>query len=405
MRTVRCEVLLLFIILAGCGKANSNAPELDITAKHPATWLTGHRAAYRVTPFQCRECHGSDLKGGITKVDCFNQGSLATCHANGHGPRSIIHALPFKDPLLHGPEASKDLVICQDCHGTSGGPGSNPRFNVLIGSLVTGCEASGCHLANMAHPKPWNTHGSSGNQANACALCHGATFGGGSGPACSNCHKLLVAGKLPTPGQCISCHGNPPAGASVPNIGGSHAAHAALPELNNNCQPCHNGGGYNSAIHFAFSNHTAARVSFLQSYNAKSGQAQFNRASGTCANVRCHGGQLTPAWGTVFNAASDCLKCHSAGTAQFNGYFSGKHDLHLTLGLFCTDCHDMTNKTAPYHFSNLSSAALNQPAANTIRSYINYNRTVQPPTCFITSAPPPGTQFTGCHSGQKSWLP
>jgi predicted CxxxxCH...CXXCH cytochrome family protein len=257
----------------------------------------------------------------------------------------------------------------------------------------------------MAHPKPWNAHGSSGNQANACSLCHGTTFGSGNGPACSSCHARLVAGELPVKGQCVSCHANPPGGTTPPDRAGSHAAHAVLPELNNNCQPCHNGSGYSSAIHFAFRNHTVARVSFLQTYNAKSGPAIFYRTAGTCANVKCHGGRVTPVWGTTFSAATECLKCHSAGSSQYNGYVSGKHDLHLGLGLFCTDCHDMTGQTAPNHFSNLSSAALNQPASSTIRSFINYNRTAQPPTCFITTAPPPGTQFTSCHSSLKSWLP
>lgn len=405
MRTVRCAVVLFFIILAGCGRTNSSAPELDSTEKHPTTWLTGHRAAYRANPVQCRECHGVDLKGGITKIDCFNQGGLTTCHANGHGPRSITHALPFTAPSLHGPEASKDLVICQDCHGTPGAAGSNPRFNVLIGSLVTGCEGSGCHLLNMAHPKPWNTHGAAGNQGNACSLCHGSTFGGGSGPACNSCHARLVAGELPIRGRCISCHGNPPTGATPPDRGGSHAAHAALPGISNNCQLCHEGGGYGSAVHYAFRNHTVAKVAFLPSLNARSGSALFGKTSETCANIKCHGGQVTPAWGTVLDVATACLKCHAAGSSQYNSYISGKHDFHLNLGLFCTDCHDMASQTAPNHFSNLSSAAFNQPAYRTIRSYINYNNNAQPPTCFITTAPPPGTQFTACHGSQRSWLP
>jgi predicted CxxxxCH...CXXCH cytochrome family protein len=254
----------------------------------------------------------------------------------------------------------------------------------------------------MAHPKPWNTHGLSGNQANACALCHGATFGGGNGPACKDCHVQLVAGELPVRLQCVSCHGKPPAGTAAPNRAGSHGAHAALPELAGNCAACHKGGGYGSSIHLSFSNHTAARVSFSQAYSAKSGAATFVRATMSCENVRCHGGQTTPAWGSSLDPASECLKCHAPGTGQYNGYFSGQHTFHLTLGLFCTDCHSMASQTVPSHFSNLSSSALNQPAAATIRSYINYTKSTQA-TCLITTAPPPGSTFTACHSGLRTW--
>lgn len=402
MKTVRFGIVLLCLMLTCCGKSGNDAPSLDSTNKHPKGWLTAHRTAYQANPLQCQECHGADLKGGITKIDCFNQGSLPSCHANGHGPRVASHALPFTNPQQHGPAAGTDLIVCQGCHGKSGGAGSDPRFNLPIGSLATGCEASGCHQPAMAHPKPWNSHATSGNQANACALCHGATFGGGNGPACKECHVKLVAGELPVLSQCISCHGKPPTGTAAPDRAGSHPAHAALPELAGNCPACHNGGGYGSSVHQAFNNHTAARVSLMPTYNAKSGVAKFVRGGMSCTNTRCHGGQTTPAWGSSLNVASECLKCHTAGTGQYNGYFSGQHDFHLTLGLFCTDCHDMTGQTVPSHFSNLSSAAFNQQPAATMRSYLNYNKSSSP-TCLITTAPPPGTVFTACHSSLRTW--
>lgn len=407
MRTVRYGVILLYITLSGCSNANDGSTSLDATNKHPANWLTGHRAAYYAAPVPCRECHGIDLLGGITKIDCFNQGALAQCHANGHGPRSIIHPLPFTDPLLHGPAARNDLVICQDCHGTMGGAGSNPRFTVSLGNLATGCEASGCHLQTMAHPRPWESHGLSGNQANACALCHGATFGGGIGPACNNCHAQLIAGTLPVRGECVSCHGNPPTATAYPNSAGSHADHTALSNVS--CSSCHNGFGSGSHAHYSSARRQQlqlpAGMAFSRSCDAKSGPAAFSRATKTCANVRCHGGQTTPVWGTILNSNTECLKCHAAGSSQYNGYISGRHDLHLTLGLFCTDCHDMTSLAVPSHFSNLSSVTFEQPAAATMKSYLNYNGSTPSPTCFITTAPPPGTQFTACHSDQKSWLP
>ncbi len=369
----------------GCGKTNEQAPVLGSTAKHPATWTADHRAAYRLTPYQCSECHGADLKGGITKIDCFNQAGLGTCHAKGHGPRNITHVLPYTTPALHGVAAKKDLTICKDCHGTAGGAGSNPRFNLTISSaLPTGCESSGCHATKMAHPKPWGSHGASGNQANACALCHGANFEGGSGPSCKSCHTALVGTQLPTAGSCVSCHGNPPGT-------GSHAAHVALPELSSNCTACHVGGGSGSAIHSAGS----VIVGISTAFSAKSGAAAYSSSGKNCANVICHGGQATPVWGAAH--ITDCLKCHASGTAQYNSFFSGQHTKHVTdQHLACTDCHD-TAKLAPGHFSNLSSAALTQLPAATLRSYLNYTK----PTCSPTSVPA-GNQVTVCHGG-KTW--
>lgn len=389
--------------LFACGKANDKAPALGSNNSHPAGWRAGHRSVYRQNPDQCRECHGTDLKGGLTKVDCFNQAGLGQCHAGGHGPRSIIHVVPFTDPALHGAMARKDLTICQDCHGTVGSAGSNPSFNLVFGSLPAGCASSGCHNQNagLGHPKPWNTHASAGNQANACALCHGANFGGGSGPACSSCHKQLVATTIPVSGQCISCHGYPPNGSVSPNVAGSHAVHLALPEVHDNCAVCHSGGGIGSAIHRTYSSNRPVMVGVVTVFSAKTGAPLFNASSRTCSNVRCHGGQTSPVWGS--SLTSSCVSCHAAGATQYNSYNSGKHVDHIANGLACTDCHDST-ALAPGHFSNLSSSAINQKASGTLRGYLNYNPTT--PTCS-PQAIPAGNQVGVCHANlssiQQTW--
>jgi predicted CxxxxCH...CXXCH cytochrome family protein len=381
--------------LFGCSAANDQAPALNSTNAHPSDWRTAHRSAYRQKPDSCRECHGDDLTGGITKIGC----SVASCHAGNHPPRSIIHEVPFKgtDTLnkAHGSLAKKDLTVCQDCHGLPGSAGSNPRFNLTYGSLPAGCESSGCHNQFMAHPKPWNTHGSAGNQANACALCHGANFEGSAAtgaPACSSCHSRLIGVQLPVAGTCNSCHGNPPDGVTTPNRAGSHVVHLALPELQNNCNACHDGGGSGTPAHLdkVFGNYT---VAFLSGYSAQSGAVRFNKAAETCSNVKCHGGQTTPAWG---GHIAGCTSCHASGTAQYNSFNSGKHDKHINEGLACTDCHD-TVKLAPGHFSNLSSSTINQPAGNTLKNYLNYTK----PSCSPASAPV-GNQVGVCH-GTRTW--
>jgi predicted CxxxxCH...CXXCH cytochrome family protein len=386
--------------LFACGDANTQAPDLNSINKHPDTWLTGHRVAYRQKPDSCRECHGTDLLGGITKIDCFNQAGLGQCHADGHGPRTIIHPIPFKGTTdlnkAHGAMAKKDLTICQDCHGEAGGAGSNPRFNVVYASLPAGCETSGCHNAKMAHPKPWQTHSTSGNQSNACALCHGANFEGSvanNAPSCASCHSGLAAGVIPVAGQCVSCHGNPPNGTDNPNSAGSHAAHLAMPSMSGNCTACHTGGGSGTAGH---ATHTATpTMAFAPAFGST---ASFDKGTATCSNISCHGGLVSPVWGTALDVVANCTTCHQSAVA-YPGYHTGQHSLHLDKGVLCADCHDMTDQSA--HFSNVTTPVFETPPYSTLRSYINYNRTAQ--SCMVSNPPPSGVQFTGCHSGSKNW--
>ena len=387
----RLTLLILFPVMAlfGCGKANDQAPTVNNGA-HPANWLVAHRLAYYQNPNQCQECHGADLKGGITKIDCFNQAGLGQCHAGGHGPRLTIHVIPFTDPALHGPQAKKDLTVCQGCHGTPGGAGSNPRFNIIFGSMPAGCESPGCHNPKMAHPTPWATHNTSGNQANACALCHGATFSGGVGPACSSCHTQLVAGTIPVLGQCVSCHSNPPNGTTAPNIAGSHAVHLGLSAMSGNCAACHTGGGSGTTSHG-----TGLTLAFAATFNANAGPAAFNGT--TCTNTSCHGGQPSPAWGTTLDVSTSCTSCHQAGTAENISYHSGQHNFHLTTGLICTDCHDMSDNTA--HFANVTTKIFETQPSTTLRSYLGYSQQ----SCTVSATLPQGVQFTACHSGTRSW--
>ncbi|HIJ89161.1 MAG TPA: CxxxxCH/CxxCH domain-containing protein [Desulfuromonadales bacterium] len=384
-------------VLFACGKANDQAPALNSVNKHPDTWLTGHRIAYRLDQNQCRGCHGTELKGGITKIDCFNQAGVAQCHANGHGPRAIVHPVPFKGTAdlnkAHGALAKKDLTICQDCHGQAGGAGSNPRFNLVYGSLPAGCESSGCHNPKMAHPKPWQAHSSSGNQSNACALCHGANFEGSAAngaPSCKSCHTGLTAGVVPMAGQCASCHGNPPNGTATPNRAGSHAAHLALPVMSGNCAACHTGGGSGTTNHS-----TTLTMAFAATFGAT---ASFNGNDNTCSNITCHGGLTSPVWGTSLDVIANCTKCHQPAVA-YPGYHTGQHTKHLEKGILCTDCHDMTDQSA--HFANVTTPVFETPPYSMLLKYLNYNQTAQ--SCSVSNPPPPGVQFTGCHSGTKSW--
>lgn len=394
------------VAISGCGSSNDKAPALTATGKHPGNWYTAHRQAYSLAylqdgALQCRDCHGIDLMGGITRIDCFQGIPGGSCHANGHGPRPIPHAIPFLDPAAHGPAAKADLVSCQICHGQGGGPGSNPRFNVPIGSLAQGCTASGCHNINSpthfrytsaAHPIPWSGHNSAGNILNSCGLCHGQDLFGGVGQSCQNCHTSMTAGVPPVYGQCITCHAKPPAS-------GAHLAHNAVASMANLCTACHSGAGSGTARHSlrSFANVSTA---IPAEFNARSGPGIVT-ASLTCQNISCHGGVTTPPWiGGTIDVTAQCTLCHLAGSAaqtpQYNSYFSGEHTKHVQVGVPCFDCHDMNITSGTNsHFGAMGTPAFELNPSLTIRSQVNYVGG----SCSPGVTPPPGVfQFTNCHA-------
>ncbi len=242
-------LLLISIAMTGCGDRNIDAP-LD-TQAHPGSWLTSHAedAALSSPEYtECTSCHGPELTGGDGAPSCYS------CHSFNTAPPFTVHAAHWTDPYeshrgskvatscanchgsalegsvaapscfsttfegrgchaagpglaphpldttylaggLHGPDAKRDLTVCQGCHGEPGGPGDNPRFNVGIDSQGgIGCEA--CHGIYYAHPANWEgysgptSHHTSGNIPYACSLCHGAALDGGIGVSCGDCHTL-----------------------------------------------------------------------------------------------------------------------------------------------------------------------------------------------------------------------
>jgi predicted CxxxxCH...CXXCH cytochrome family protein len=398
----------------GC---STNQCHADASA-HPTRWqgtndvtnayLSSHRNALKQNT-TCSICH--DFTQGRTAPNstapsCFTagftnaDGSTTGCHSSGPG---APHALPFTSPALHGPDAKADLMYCQECHATpsKGGPGSNPRFNVAVGNLSNGCED--CHTQFTAHPFPsWsgpptNSHKTAGNLGAACALCHGANLlgpsEGGIGQACDDCH---TAGSPLVLSNCTSCHNDPPDGAapggnSRPNRDGSHSVHNALPKVDGVCITCHNGFGTNTNGHYDTS--SPASVDGLITYDAKSGMFSYNSSSRTCSNVSCHGGQTTPDWLTgSLNVASECKRCHSRGTSQYNSYNSGRHYKHVEDENYsCTLCHD-PNKLAGSHFIGLDTTGFEGSADATIKDALSYD-----------TATNRGCSVGGCH-GVERWF-
>lgn len=366
---------LMCASLWSCSNGNDNSVVLDPTGKHPALWAvatTGgaHPAEYILGPGKCVECHGSDLRGGISNVSCFSATrSGIGCHPDGPG-----HGAGFASAGQHGAKAKINLVSCQVCHATPTS-GGNPRFNVVKNSLANGCET--CHVAGTAHPTPWlpgrgvtngvtnaTSHATAGNLAGACTLCHGAALNGvgGTAPSCMSAATCHTTSPLATPTGCTSCHGRPPNGVTTPNQAFAHTAHV-FPNVA--CAACHNGLGAGTATHA----NGIVDVALSPSYQAKTvGAPAWDTASKTCTNVRCHGGQTTPPWPNIgaIDVNTACRNCHELGTTQYNSYHSGEHAIHTTSFVpNCTDCHN-TTRLVVNHFTNLDSPEMEGLASNTI---------------------------------------
>ena len=320
-------------VLWSCGSANPDAPAFT-GGKHPATWITDHRTAFQARPSQCYECHGTDLKGGISGVSCFSANfNGLTCHAAG----PVIHPAGWSDPLIHGPHAkaavsgADGLSTCQACHGTlfDGGigglacaschgvaaphparpwrggtfshtttdetnaatcalchtAGNNLPLQLRLAAYITGTpgcfNSTLCHGSVEAHPAQWPAHNQAADIPARCQTCHGVQLQGtpllGSS-ACASCHVALAAGAWPILGQCVSCHGKPPAT-------GRHQFHLKPNEGGlTDCSPCHFGVGTGTAGH-------GTRAAGVVIFSSDAGaNATYNSTLRTCKNIDCHGG-------------------------------------------------------------------------------------------------------------------
>ncbi|MBF0492714.1 MAG: hypothetical protein HQM15_08035 [Deltaproteobacteria bacterium] len=169
----------------------------------------------------CKLCHGTDLRGGNSGVDCSNSG----CHANyphgdpasarslsdepitsawistGHGPASLVGASTFSGPTArvnncgsancHGPTLSGRVVTAAD--GT--------RIEVYTCTL---CHTEFPHETNPAWLRPGRTSpGEPKNHAlkmieesrvgGNCYGCHGSSYERRlGGIACTDCHTSGV---------------------------------------------------------------------------------------------------------------------------------------------------------------------------------------------------------------------
>ncbi|MEZ4399560.1 MAG: CxxxxCH/CxxCH domain-containing protein [Kofleriaceae bacterium] len=250
------------------------------------------------------------------------------------------------------------------------------RHLVLCGALVIAgcvdarprpgdaCPDAGVHPCGILDPASDAFHGRELARRDwdfaLCASCHGADFGGTSAaPSCTSCH-------VDGPTACATCHRSGP-------TTGAHATHtAALLD----CATCHRvPTAWNDEGHILVAGHAdpaPAEVVFTGLATAtpvpadRTGPPTYDPATGTCAQVYCHGDVLGGAGGTrpqpvwtddppgpalctschgqppPDHAWSTCATCHPSGAAHLDGV--------VEVGVAsadCSGCHGRPGQPAP----------------------------------------------------------
>jgi predicted CxxxxCH...CXXCH cytochrome family protein len=296
--------LIVVMAVAGVGCGEARPPE---DPRVPAvTWRDDLAAPLAA---RCGGCHGGAApaaKYDLTSyLGALGAGSDAVANAIAGNPESVLVTAidPAHADPIHAPMA--DLAP-------------------LVRSWVVDSQLA--YFRSLFHPggilDPAQTdqfHGDLvqqlGFRLDTCAGCHGADFAGGkSGASCTTCH----AGG---PTACTTCHGQPPpTGSHLAHLAGTGARAVA-------CTDCHEVPAAWSDIGHLFASDgsviTEARVTFGAQANAgatRSGPASYDRASGRCSGVYCHGATLgdpaanetAPAWG----GSAPCGSCHGAPPAS-----------------------------------------------------------------------------------------
>lgn len=225
------SILLFASFLAGCAERNPQAA-FGVDG-HPADWRSLHGSRYISNTASCEECHGADLRGGISRVSCYSsEFEGMSCHSVGPSG----HPEGWADPLLHGARAEQDFGVCKFCHGLAyegsgnavscyqchNGPGlDHPAQGWVLSNHVSSADAditscqnchgadyrggashlpcAGCHMESESkvhllrwYPDVQAAHRgyAEDNGTSNCAniYCHGASLDGASGPSCSTCH-------------------------------------------------------------------------------------------------------------------------------------------------------------------------------------------------------------------------
>ena len=136
--------LLVLIALLGCSKSRDGGDLVfDPGVGHSKSWIREHGPATISGEGNCEECHGADLRGGVSFISCYTPSlNGESCHGDGPG---MGHSPGWADPSLHGNHAKiAGMASCQACHGADFGGG------------VAKIACGSCHGTAAPHSRsPW----------------------------------------------------------------------------------------------------------------------------------------------------------------------------------------------------------------------------------------------------------
>jgi predicted CxxxxCH...CXXCH cytochrome family protein len=370
-------LLAAFAVAAGCSTSTTTGGLVDASGNHPAGFVSTHPASARPDGSACKECHGSDLQGGIVKVSCFSASrSGVACHASGPAfhPANWVDTKARGTSGWHGGAFLGNVLIngvaCSSCHtlGTSGTPGT--------GKCVT------CHFTYTAAPvrripvgnptvHNWSSSQTAGHSDPAFANDPVVNA------VCVACHETNLRFANP-PQVCHNCHAPFPSGhaagwVAVPPAPQPHGAAAKAANGFPGCQACH-GANFagtassgnvscfnNAACHGATATwphapapwRTSAGTTYTHTTTSETGNA------GVC--VLCHfpgspnnpaGHPATPAPAGTPPGCSNNTLCHGSNGAPHPVPFDNSIHYNTTSTTFtgtfppgCSDCHDVSAPT------------------------------------------------------------
>ncbi len=226
---------------------------------------------------------------------------------------------------------------------------------ILIAAIavVAGCS-SRYHPDNFAEAA---VHGTSLKKLESdCRSCHGDDLTGGSSKVgCDGCHSGATPDAWRT--NCTFCHGGvdnntgaPPRGLDGTNHVGvfpAHTAHVTGGAMANayDCTQCHVKAKDVLTPGHIFGNPVGGA---LNDFGAGlSPQATFDKTTGTCSSVYCHGsGRADDGMIAATAPPVACGGCHPAASSGPSAMasMSGPHSLHMgdPTGITCADCHANT---------------------------------------------------------------
>jgi predicted CxxxxCH...CXXCH cytochrome family protein len=375
-------------VASGCGDCHGSpstnaAPPRDVSGQTMTTLLTVG-------------AHQTHLAGGMSSkaVACGECHTVpAAVNSPGHmdhPPPAYVVFGPTSTSSSSAPTWSHAAAQCANtyCHALKGGGGSTqtPLWNKVDGTQAV---CGGCHGLPPPAPHVQNTR---------CELCHAPTAGPNMTIVNAATH---VDGTLQVQtGDCTQCHGMmgqspaPPkdtmggtastmttVGAHTSHLLGSHNISRPI-----DCQECHVvPANVDSPGHI---DHPPPAYVIWGPLSANGGAAPaWNRTTGKCSNVYCHGGTLTggsntsPSWTTVNNTQAACGTCHGLPPPAPHPADSTCENCHapvagpnLTLatparhadGILdvvdtssCNTCHGSTTNSAPPHdTTNMSATTL-----------------------------------------------